>query len=455
MAKKITKPTNMVDSGTFTWDNFSSRCINGEYVLVVGSEAVLDKNQNTEANGDSKRLLFDYVMEGLQNRGIMLGSVNDFTQLSYTINNVRHLIWETMSEMEFEVEEVEPSLRKLLSTKYFRMVLTTSFDPYIEVAMREVWGDELRVMDLYDDTGRFAGFDLPIAEQSGGEFNDIRPTLYYVFGRANADNKDKNYVVTENDSMQVVAKWLGSEAPKNLLSYLREKRILALGCKFDDWLFRFFWYLLKQDLALLKEGEVAISFDEKEDAKLINYLKRENIKSFGDARIFMCNALENIELVQGQLNNNRHKGGVFISYCNEDYAVAVNIFSRLTKEGYNVWLDKEQLHPGHEYDDKISNAIAECKVFMPILSTRVKNDLEEDLHRYYRDVEWKLAQDRYLEDKNLDSRSFFIVPVAVGLYDVRGEIHQKTPECIMRSTAYIVGKEEFWHLKEMLNDFLK
>ena len=272
--------------------------------------------------------------------------------------------------------------------------------------------------------------------------------------RMNADNKDKNYVVTENDSMQVVAKWLGSEAPKNLLSYLREKRILALGCKFDDWLFRFFWYLLKQDLALLKEGEVAISFDEKEDAKLINYLKRENIKSFGDARIFMCNALENIELVQGQLNNNRHKGGVFISYCNEDYAVAVNIFSRLTKEGYNVWLDKEQLHPGHEYDDKISNAIAECKVFMPILSTRVKNDLEEDLHRYYRDVEWKLAQDRYLEDKNLDSRSFFIVPVAVGLYDVRGEIHQKTPECIMRSTAYIVGKEEFWHLKEMLNDFL-
>ena len=46
----------------------------------------------------------------------------------------------------------------------------------------------------------------------------------------------------ENDAIKVTEKWF-CDKPDNLLTFLSNKTILALGTKFDDWLFRFFWFI--------------------------------------------------------------------------------------------------------------------------------------------------------------------------------------------------------------------
>ena len=52
-------------------------------------------------------------------------------------------------------------------------------------------------------------------------------------------------------------------APSNFLKNIRPKGVVSLGCKFDDWLFRFFWYILRKDInhidSTLKDA-VAVSF---------------------------------------------------------------------------------------------------------------------------------------------------------------------------------------------------
>ena len=46
--KKVTKPNSESSDIKFTWDNFARECINNNYTLVIGSEAVLNKEQNIE-----------------------------------------------------------------------------------------------------------------------------------------------------------------------------------------------------------------------------------------------------------------------------------------------------------------------------------------------------------------------------------------------------------------------
>ena len=43
----------------FTWEQFAKDCVLNEYALVVGPEAILNRDVNPEAEGNSKKLLFD------------------------------------------------------------------------------------------------------------------------------------------------------------------------------------------------------------------------------------------------------------------------------------------------------------------------------------------------------------------------------------------------------------
>jgi len=40
------------------------------------------------------------------------------------------------------------------------------------------------------------------------------------------------------------------EGNKSIVPFLRKKRMLALGCKFDNWYFRFFWYIITRGFGI-------------------------------------------------------------------------------------------------------------------------------------------------------------------------------------------------------------
>ncbi|MCH5175215.1 MAG: hypothetical protein J1F40_04960 [Prevotellaceae bacterium] len=73
--KKATKPGISSVESQFNWDRFVKDCVNNKYVLVIGNEAVLNKDKNQEANGDSSKLLFNLTTKELKEKGLIWKSI--------------------------------------------------------------------------------------------------------------------------------------------------------------------------------------------------------------------------------------------------------------------------------------------------------------------------------------------------------------------------------------------
>ena len=323
MAKKLIRP-NETKSNRSDSELIPS-IVNGNCILIVGSEIILSKEEFPEYNGDSQKMIFENLREWLVESNIIGKEhlAQTFTQLSKDIKgidgHVKGLLEDTAN---FPVTEMSSSLVDLIRTRHFRMVLTTTIDPYIYNLMREVWGDELRVMDInsskWDDS---FDFDYELAADG---LTPPPPTLYYVFGKAFPKISNTRFALTDNDYIETISKWMGKNAPYKLLNYIHSKRIVALGCKFDDWFFRFFWYMLRGTVQGLTDGEVAISLapQSETDCKLKEYFEYSKIHFEPDARAFIKNTLNLITLHQAEeehkIRTQRREGEVFLSYAHED-----------------------------------------------------------------------------------------------------------------------------------------
>src|SRR5881394_641763 len=80
---------------------------------------------------------------------------------------------------------------------------------------------------------------------------------------------------------------------------------------------------------------------------------------------------------------------VFLSYASQDAEAAKKICDALRAAGVEVWFDQNELVGGDAWDAKIRKQIAECALFVPIISASTQARLEG----YFR-IEWKLAAQR-------------------------------------------------------------
>ena len=213
----------------FTWNQFSKECLLNRYALVVGSEAILNPDVNPEAKGNSLKLLFDLTLhhkaamdshEGNEEEEYLRlkSRTRNFTELvrEYNYHSVREWVLETVRCNDFLPcfdEEIEPSLMQLLHTRCFRIILATSIDPYLEIAMEKVWGK-----------GNFDVVQIENAQQSFkqvtfDEFGVTRPTLCYVFGKVNAEKSlsENRFVLSENDAMEKISNWFENHKNNSFL----------------------------------------------------------------------------------------------------------------------------------------------------------------------------------------------------------------------------------------------
>lgn len=388
----------------FANNNFLRDVCLGRYVLVLGGDVILKPEYG---RGNST----EYILNECR-MGLSPNTQNDLVRGQISMKQlVRKMLCENW---DYKVDEISDSLVSLLKTRYFPLVLTTSFDGYIEKLMREIYGDELRVMNFFENKGNL---------EKNEEFGTFVPTLYYVFGKA---ERNLDFAFNEDDYMRILCKWMDSDKPQGLIDYLRTKKILAIGGKYENWYFRFFWYSLRQSLVPeQREGDVAISLDDIQDERLVNYLQRINVYNHqGQARDFLENLSKKLCHPDQTLYDAIHTanlqklGGVFISYAHEDYPIACQIYATLVSLGISVWFDTDKLHGGSHYDVRISNAISQCKIFMPILSIHTKMDCTNQNQRYYKDMEWKMVQ---------NNKKCTIMPIALYGFDINEDSHLLPP----------------------------
>lgn len=385
-----------------TFDDLLSEIVKGNAVLVLGHEGIL--NDNLSKGGNVKDLMYKHFMSYMRSQDKSFNvSYRNFDDYFYHIhpdlaelkddivNSLKPNVFNFTSE-----EDYSPLLYELLKRKYFRLVLTTTYDYYIEAMLTKVWGKPPRVISIYDAKN-------DIEKNEIGQL-EIEPTLYYVFGKA---KEKKDYVLIENDAIKVTEKWF-CDKPDNLLNYLSNKTILALGTKFDDWLFRFFWFILHRDVRALRRGKVAISLNPKDsesDKKLCNYLDNEKIKhrSIEQAIKEILDGYDEAE--ENYLKEHGHRGNdIFISYHSADFDAVKHFFCSLDdyinkeKLRTHIWFDRNTdllhgLKPGDDYRREIKNAIENCKVFIPVITKNVKDILKSERKDdyFFIDDEWQNA----------------------------------------------------------------
>lgn len=420
----------------------------GEYVLVLGSDIMLDKNLNVEASGDSTRFFLERVIASRENC-IPAETFPDFIiKNSYRPNDVRRWLIDEIGSIEFEKEDLTPDLIRLLATKCFRVVLTTVFDPSVEKLMDETWGaGNYRIMNIWKNS------DFKKGELKGDEYFDVPPTLCYVFGQADPKEPGRPFVLDDNDTIKCISRWLGKDAPTELLNFIDSKKLLVLGCNLKDWAFRFFWYALRhQNTNNLHNGDIALLLQKdksEQDSNLYNYLNNTiGVRLQTNTREYihrLADALDEKNLADSALAMSR-LGGIFISYASEDFAIANSLFKKLKEKGFNVWLDNRKLFVGNEYNPRIENAIRQCKVFLPLLTSTVAEVLKADESRYFRD-EWEMAS-----GENSDK---CYCPVTTYGYDYRSSYHQKVQDKIREVTVFNWEKEPFETLVKKIEAALK
>lgn len=423
-------------SRRFNTKKFIKDVLNDKYALVIGNEILLDTK--IEPTGDVHNYFLKKVNE---NSGVQYDDYYDIAlEKSERINPIRQLI--ENEDVCFKAEYVSPLLTKLLETKLFTTVLTTTTDGFLEAAMRKVWGKDLQVVNIYDKR-TVDGLQAELRNcRRGRKYN--KPTLIYVFGKLEPGEPAKKYIKTDADAILLIEKWMRMDVESNneMLEFIRHKRLLSLGCKFENWYFRFLWYVLTGINKSCEEnnfdgmGEVAFSLDENDttEGKLLQFLNRTDICILGDATSFIENIhktlTEDVENspYKSQILDSRRRGGIFISYCSKDALTASRLFVQLCEKHYDVWIDSARLYGGDNYETSISDAISEAKIVITLLSPNVQHDLEKGETEHYYNKEWRMANQ--FADKT-------IIPLAVNGYNLRAESHSEYEKIINRPLSGI------------------
>lgn len=411
----------------FDKEKFVDDVFNGEYILVIGNEVMMEKS--VEETGDVNQ----YILKQLN--CVLKTNYKDFNEVALHSNNkidpIRNLL--NLKQFKYHLNDISIELVSLLRLKLFKTVITTTFDFYLENLMLDIWGDKLKIVNICDDKSLSAfRNDLKKCRE---DIKYSEPTLIYAFGKAEKD-ESKMYAKTDTDYIKIIERWMQLDKRSDqMIGFIQSKRLLALGCKFEDWYFRFFWYILKRNIDKLNEGEVAITFDvnDRSESNLKNFLYRTRVYTHGDARRFMEDITKTLTSTdpdspfREQIIRYRRKGGIFISYCSHDVMVASKLFFMLRKKFDNVWFDNISLYGGDNYNEEIEKAIASCKIFIPVLTSRVASDLKAGKTDSYYNKEWRLAA------KMKDQLK--IIPIAINGYNLKMDYHNVVFEGIIEDTV--------------------
>lgn len=395
-----------IDPDAAKWETLIEQIIAGNVIPVIGPEILVD-------NCNVHNLVIDAIA---RQRGITSKPAS-FSQLIYDEHFSKHdreNIYSWLHQI-CSTNRLAPSglLKRLLSIKYFPFVITTSFFPTVEYAMKEIWeGRSVKTMVFSNNpaTTLQAGVgDLRSEEDASS------PTVYYMFGKH--CQSAHRFVVTDTDMLCFCKSWLSNDTrPKVLSNVLRKKYLLVLGNNYSDWLFRFIWFSMNQndDIASPFTSVQGMMVNNDPDEGLIAFLNRLQTFTQSDPEAVIDTIERKLEAKKQEIEAHRFdhpKVGcdVFISYSRTDQKVADRLYEVLTARGLNVWYDKFKLKSGADWMAQIERAIESSKFFVPVFSENVLN--EGNSYHVYR-KEWKIAAE--LADGYERS---FIIPLAEKGFD--------------------------------------
>ncbi len=359
------------------WDKLIDEIVNGNVIPLIGPDILIEGGN-----------IHKKIVEALAKKFKLPNTPVSFSELVYDYDYLKQVkdnkdsIYRYMNQLFSRSNVFRPSniLKELLGIKQFPFIMITSFTPIAEEVMREIWGDELRVLKFNNN---------PAENDDILSDTDLRkPTIYYMFGKVG--DSAHRYVLTDTDMLDFCTSWLneGDKRPHKLARIIKDKYLLMLGNNYSDWLFRFIWYSIRKT----GTGEGLVVAENIED-ELSQFLERNHT--------FMCNnphdvikeiksrLPERLQDIEKKKFDSVERGvDVFISYSRSDSEIAEELYRKLSAQGKKVWFDKNNISTGGDFRNEIKEGIQNARYFIPILSRNVENERRES--HFYR-LEWNDA----------------------------------------------------------------
>jgi TIR domain. len=276
-----------------------------------------------------------------------------------------------------------------------------------------------------------------------------------MFGKA--EKKERSYVVTDEDLLDFSRSWLRSNdssckaKPSMISTHLAQRYLLVVGHDYQDWLFRFFWYAMKnENFNREMNGMLALK---QNDSALIDFLSR--CKSFTriepDREVFVNKLIEGIENYEKVNNIQRdiipEKGtDIFISYSRGDNEIVDILYKVFTAKGLHVWYDHESLQKGLDFMKQIENAIKHSTFFVPVFTPTILDQAHEE-HPYRK--EWRYAVD-HIQNIGGISYCFPFFERGFNMDDMRADI----PNDLKKHDAFSFNRNTLAQDAEKMADYL-
>lgn len=403
-------------------ESFLIDILSNQYILILGNTVMLD---NEYAQGDVNKWL--------------LCEINKAFGKKYKSFNVvdRQEIFKVLSpfQEEYTIDKLNKELVSFLEWTNFRMVFTTTVDPFAELLMNKIWGKGKYDVVVYGEESFLRLCNNIIDSWEKDFYRYDRPTLVYVFGRpkyfseTEGDTKVR-FLHNDETAIEYMCDWmLEMKRNKSFSGFVNSKKILSLGCNFDNWYFRFFWHIMTRIESKNKapQGVIGIKLDDNipSEKRLGQYLKDNTYVHISQTpteflKEYNGKLQRNKELVKEIISNQRRDGQIFISYNSKNKYTATDLFLKLSRRGYNVWIDKVRLLVENDFDSSIEEGITKAQVVILLLSPEIAEDLvNESFKNSYYYKEWLIAKGALGGNKHLK----LIKPLVINGYNPKETYH--------------------------------
>jgi hypothetical protein len=316
---------------------------------------------------------------------------------------------EKQSSIEEAIEEICLDLDDLLNTKHrpkpgplmrtiaslaqLRAIFTLGCDTLLEDALSEVRGFNRERWVFAPD---LTPVDLPPLPKG----DTINPVLGYLFGKASAS---PGFQLWDADTVEFVHQ-LQRSLPtlSNLGAVFAQNHFLFIGADLTDWAMRFLLRVIRNRplIESSRRSWLMLDGDPPHDAQSVVFfdsLKRGMTVIQADpiafAREFCAHALaQQPALTSGTLpgatahlplmDTITPDGSVFISYAHVDAIAAFEVVTRLREKGCDVWLDRDRLSCGDDFENNLSKAVKmQCGFFVSLISNTTESKTESYYHK--------------------------------------------------------------------------
>lgn len=381
------------------WNNLIKEIIKGNVIPVIGPDFLIADNKN----------LHTQIIEFLARKLKIGNSPKTFSQLIYDKdfpgkkNKIYRFVNQVVTALGSQKTPNE-LLVKLLETKRFPFVITTSFTPIVEQVMKNVWDKEPRVLTFKNDPNN----DKAIGKGDVRNSKEMaEPTIFYMFGKSCDCDMHPDFVLTDLDMMQFCSCWVsGIGTPPVLTNIIKDRYLLVLGNNYSDWLLRFIWFSLRSNEKLSS----SLFVKECEDDELMSFLNRLEVFTQTNPETVVNEIRRRLSEFdreeQVSCSSQDYDTDVFISYSHSDKKTAERLMKVLSDKGLSVWLDNHGGIVEAEYwRAAIVRGIKSCRIFVPLLTTNIEAEFAEE-HEYR--TEWNIAASRSSKMGNIP----FIFPLA-------------------------------------------